>query len=451
MLKSASTMNPAIEAGEFYQQTVANGVSPKQGRTQRALVTTQVRNDTGGALVSGSAVEFHDSITNPIDPLNLWMSGGIPDLSGELAILVGDLPSGAIGLCQFDGACTALVEITHDLHRYACVDPGETRLHSAWSGPVAILKKSTLADPDVPEVQTCAVQMMPAANNPWHAITWPDPTLGYPSRSVSPNVYPIKFLNYEFTDTAGRQEVSPTFVNPGSLDPDAFVFNVQEESYLSPYSHIWVYRVGCRWFTHTCCEVDESSSSSSVSVSFSSQSASSQSASSQSASSQSASSQSGSSQSASSVSISGSSASSSASSVSASSASSISVSLSSASSQSASSGGSSASSDLSSASSGGSSASSGGSSASSGGSSASSNESSGGSSASSGGLSSGGSSASAQSDSSRSISDSSGFQCVDVLVPFPEPIFDATGCTTTYFYRTLCFDAEGHLASIGDV
>jgi hypothetical protein len=229
-----------------------------------------------------------------------------------------------------------------------------------------------------------------------HAVTWYEVNGGsgesqdcniahtdYPRREDSPNVYPIKFVKYSYTEEAGQQSATLEYLNASSC-PDAYVLNIaasDDGTYLPVFSPLTVYNCVGRngqpqWYTNTCCTTDESSSSSSAS-------------------------------SGSSESSQGSSLSSSLSSR----GSSLSSSLSS--------GGSSLSSSLSS--SGGSSdSSSGDSSASSGGSSASSQDfSSGGSSASSGGS-----------------SDSSSFECADFVSSLS---FDSGTCILTYCLKTLCW------------
>jgi hypothetical protein len=233
-----------------------------------------------------------------------------------------------------------------------------------------------------------------------HAVTWYEINggsgesqdcnvgfLDYPQADEYPNVYPIKFIKIEYIEQAGQQIATTSYLNPTSC-PDAYVMNVAATAggvadvYLPIFCPLQVYSVVGRngqpqWFTHTCCEFDESSSSQSGSGSSSSQS-----------------------QSSDSTSSGGSSLSSSESSQSASS---------------SSSGGSSLSSNSSS---GGSSDSSGGSSGSS----------SGGSSMSSGG--------SSLSESDLSVSGSSGFTCADFVTRLS---FNSDTCVLTYCVKTVCF------------
>lgn len=222
-------------------------------------------------------------------------------------------------------------------------------------------------------------------------ITVPDEDGDYPdSASVpNPNKFPIKFVRLTYTQSAGYEDPTLTYVDSGSaspaeVGPDDYVLNLYEHleadcdcgsNYIPCYTVIWAWHQNYRWYTHTCCHNNVSSqsskssssesSASSSSLQFSSSSSGGFSSSSSSRGISSSSSSRGVSSSSSSVGFSSSSSSTSTSSTSTSSPSSqspSSASSQSASSQSPSSGGSSVSSGGSSISSGGSSASSGGSS-----------------------------------------------------------------------------------------
>lgn len=122
-----------------------------------------------------------------------------------------------------------------------------------------------------------------------HAITVPSGS-GYPERSESPNTYPVRFLRTGYPEVAGRNVLSQEYMNPDGDGPDDYVFNLFDEStagegeagYIPVGTIIWLFRLmglnGYQWYTHICCEAEESSASeSSRSVSDSSQSESSES------------------------------------------------------------------------------------------------------------------------------------------------------------------------------
>lgn len=137
---SAGEYNDAIDAGR-------DGKGKRLGDSPGAVIspinpcTIKIRNDVGSNLAAGSVVEVSSSLLTTLDRQHLWFSGIARNgACPPFAVLLEDIPDGAIGTAQAGGVMLATVDVQDAQNTHARVVPGSITLKGDFGGPVELLK-----------------------------------------------------------------------------------------------------------------------------------------------------------------------------------------------------------------------------------------------------------------------------------------------------------------------
>jgi hypothetical protein len=141
-LGSARVINRVVEAGDDYAQRrrLSNGGPPVGFPLPTDLV--KVKNSTGADRAAGSVLQIGNRLLTTLDREHLWVDGIAPTAQGvpNVAVLLGAHPSTAILPAQVQGACLALVNVTHTGDRFCYVQSGQYVLKGCAIGHHRILE-----------------------------------------------------------------------------------------------------------------------------------------------------------------------------------------------------------------------------------------------------------------------------------------------------------------------
>lgn len=138
----AAAYNAFVDAASDYEQRRRLGnAGPGRGITVPSDLV-KVRNDTGGDLARGSAVELGDTIVDA-ERGYLWFEGNTRGTPGRpMAVYLRPCPSGEIEWAQVSGVCLAIVNVQSvNDHRCHPVD-SSTVLKGGLGGPFELVQHS---------------------------------------------------------------------------------------------------------------------------------------------------------------------------------------------------------------------------------------------------------------------------------------------------------------------
>lgn len=129
---SASGLNRATDAGEWYAQRKSLGEAVKNLKLFDNGVDVQIRNDTGSDLSAGSTVAVMDYLLDSPDNKFRWFAGEVPaNDTNTIGITLQPIPDGDIGPARVSGIAMAYVYFDDADHKRATITAAATYLTSA--------------------------------------------------------------------------------------------------------------------------------------------------------------------------------------------------------------------------------------------------------------------------------------------------------------------------------
>lgn len=135
--------NLVADSAETFQNLGLPKGAGRRFQPQYSLV--ELRNDSGGNLAAGRALEVGAMLTTDLDQDALWFEGDTPAPDGikSFAVAAEGVADGDVGPFLLSGLVVARLNVNHVQQQWADLDSGSTLLQSKWHGRARIVRKAT--------------------------------------------------------------------------------------------------------------------------------------------------------------------------------------------------------------------------------------------------------------------------------------------------------------------